>query len=82
MISHPHFEASFAEALDEVPDRETGLNPDELYGVPTSWCLLNKEEPKPPKRSGSRRIKPRDNHLGMKGPAAADYIVSSAPDLV
>lgn len=86
MISHPHFEAFFAEALDEVPDKETGLNPDELYGVYTSWCLLNKEEPQAPKALWTaleaHRIKPEDNHLGMKGPAAADYIVSSAPDLV
>lgn len=85
-MTHPHFEVFLAQAVDEEQDKEAGLGPDELYGLYTSWCLLNKEEPQPPEALWqalkTHRIKPRHNHVGMKGPAAADYIVSSAPDLV
>lgn len=81
-----HFDQFFAEAV--VPDREPGLGlgRDELYGLYTSWCLLHKAEPQPPaalwealQHSG---IDPDSNNLSMTGPAAADYIVASAPDLV
>jgi hypothetical protein len=81
-----HFEQFLAEAV--VPDREPGLGlgRDELYGLYTSWCLLHQAEPQPPaalweamKHSG---IDPDNNNLSMTGPAAADYIVASAPDLV
>ncbi|MFF1255015.1 hypothetical protein ACFVYC_21310 [Pseudarthrobacter sp. NPDC058329] len=85
-MSHPHFEVFLAQAIDEGQDKEAGLGPDELYGLYTSWCLLNKEEPQPPEALWealkAHRIKPEHNHLGMKGPAAADYIIASAPDLV
>ena len=81
-----HFDQFLAEAV--VPDREPGLGlgRDELYGLYTSWCLLNKAEPHTPsslwealQRAG---IDPDSNNLSMTGPAAADYIVASAPDLV
>lgn len=81
-----HFEAFLSQAVDEGRDTEAGLDPDELYGLYTSWCLLNNEDPRPPESLWqalkAHRIKPADNHLGMKGQAAADYIISSAPDLV
>lgn len=81
-----HFDQFLAEAV--VADREPGLGlgRDELYGLYTSWCLLNKAEPQSPaalwdalQRAG---IDPDSNNLSMTGPAAADYIVASAPDLV
>lgn len=85
MMSRPHFEAFFAQAIDEEKDRDTGLGPDELYGLYTSWCLLNNEEPQPSaalwEALKAHNIMPGHNHVGMKGPAAADYIISSAPDL-
>jgi hypothetical protein len=79
------FEAFLAQAIDEGQDKEAGLGPDELYGHYTIWCLLNKEEPQAPaalwEALKAHRIKP-EHHVGMKGPAAAAYILSSAPDLV
>jgi hypothetical protein len=80
-----HFEEFLAQAVDQERDNEAGLEPDELYGVYTSWCLINHEEPQPPEALWAalkaHRIKPADNHVAMKGPAAADYIMSSEPDL-
>ncbi|MET1085928.1 MAG: hypothetical protein ABWY04_02210 [Arthrobacter sp.] len=84
-MGHRHFEAFLSQAIDEEHYTEAGLDPDELYGLYTSWCLLNREDPKSPEALWEalkkHRIKPAHNHVGMKGPAAADYIISSAPDL-
>ncbi|WP_258804226.1 hypothetical protein [Pseudarthrobacter sp. NS4] len=85
-MSHPHFEVFLAQAIDEERHKEDGLSPDELYGLYTSWCLLNREEAQAPEALWealkAHRIKPGHNHVGMKGPAAANYIIASAPDLV
>lgn len=85
-VSHPHFEVFIAQAIDEKRDTDAGLGADELYGLYTSWCLLNKEEPQPAsllwEALKAHQIKPDHNHLAMKGPAAADYIIASEPDLV
>ncbi len=85
-VSHSHFEVFLAQAIDEDRDAEAGLGPDELYGLYTSWCLLNKEAPHAPEALWealkAHDIPPADNHVGMKGPAAADYIIASEPDLV
>jgi len=61
------------------------LDRDRLYGLYTSWCMINQQ------RLGSEstfwsamkhRINPGHNGLRMKGPAAADYILASYPGLV
>jgi hypothetical protein len=81
-----HFEEFLAEAV--VPDREPGLGlgRDELYGLYTSWCLINKAQLQPPDALWvaleDHGINPDSNNLSMTGPAAADYIVASAPPLV
>ncbi len=81
-----HFDRFLAEAL--TTDRETdgGLAKEELYGLYTSWCLMNQHQPEAAEALWAaldgRRIKPDDNTLAMSGPAALDYIVSSSPDLV
>lgn len=81
-----HFEDFLAEAV--VPDREPGLGlgRDELYGLYTSWCLIQKAQLQPPESLWAAMlangIDPDSNNLSMTGPAAADYIVASAPDLV
>jgi hypothetical protein len=81
-----HFEDFLAEAV--VPDREPGLGlgRDELYGLYTSWCLIQKAALQPPEALwealADRGIDPDNNNLSMTGPAAADYIVASAPPLV
>lgn len=81
-----HFEDFLAEAV--VPDREPGLGlgRDELYGLYTSWCLIHKAQLQPPEALwealADQGINPDSNNLSMTGPAAADYIVASAPPLV
>lgn len=81
-----HFEDFLAEAV--VPDREPGLGlgRDELYGLYTSWCLIQKAPLQSPEALWEalqvRGIDPDSNNLSMTGPAAADYIVASAPPLV
>ncbi|MFE8886578.1 hypothetical protein ACFYLX_12100 [Pseudarthrobacter enclensis] len=81
-----HFEDFLAEAV--VPDKEPGLGlgRDELYGLYTSWCLIHKAQLQTPdalwEALHAQGINPDSNNLSMTGPAAADYIVASAPDLV
>jgi hypothetical protein len=80
------FDRFLVEAV--TTDRETdgGLGEDELYGLYTSWCLINQTQPEPPQALWAaleeHRIKPGDNALAMTGPAATDYILCSAPDLL
>jgi hypothetical protein len=85
-MSKSHFEVFLSQSFHQERDNEAGLSPDELYGVYTSWCLLNNEEPQAPAALWAalkaHRIRPAHNHLIMKGPAAADYIIASAPDIV
>lgn len=67
-----------------VPDgrADTALGPDSFYGLYISWCLLNQVAPRPPRAFWAamriRGISPGRNRLGMKGPAAADYILASS----
>lgn len=81
-----HFKEFLAEAV--VPDREPGLGlgREELYGLYTSWCLIQKSPLQPPEALWAaledNGINPDHNNLSMTGPAAADYIVASAPPLV
>jgi hypothetical protein len=85
-MSTPHFDAFLAQCVHEDPDNETGLSADEIYGLYISWCLLNQEPPHTSEILMAalryRRIAPGNNQLVMKGPAATDYIVASAPAIV
>lgn len=80
-----HFDRFFAEAV--ITDRETdsGLGEDELYGLYTSWCVINQIEPESPTALWNalrgEQIEPSNNSLAMTGPAATDYIISSEPNL-
>lgn len=85
-MASTHFDRFLMEAV--TTDRETdgGLGADELYGLYTSWCLINQAPPEPPQALWAalkeHRIRPSHNGLAMTGPAATDYILSSVPDLV
>lgn len=85
-MTHKHFDDFLAEAVQKEPGHQKGLSLDELYGLYTSWCLLNGHDPEKPEALWtalwSRNIDPGQNDLAMKGPAAVDYIVASAPNLV
>lgn len=84
-MTDTHIEKFLSQAVNEEHDVESGLDGDELYGLYTSWCLINQVEPEAPEVLWAalkvRHISPGQNHLTMKGPAAADYIIASAPDL-
>ncbi|MFE4838106.1 hypothetical protein ACFRAU_25930 [Arthrobacter sp. NPDC056691] len=80
------FEQFVAEALTTERETDTVLGPDELYGLYTSWCLIHNVQPDAPaalfaalKANG---IDPQNCELAMTGPAAADYILASAPSLI
>jgi hypothetical protein len=85
-MSASHFDRFVAECLATERNAENGLSEDELYGLYTSWCLLDQVTPERPAGLWAalkeHRIEPRKNTVGMTGPAAADYIMSSEPDLI
>lgn len=81
-----NFDEFLHEAVNAEPGCDKGLNCKELFGLHTSWCLLKGYGPQVEKALWhalrQKSITPGKNTLAMTGPAAADYIVSSAPSLV
>lgn len=75
-----------SDALQEQPGSERGFSLDELYGLYISWCLMNDAVIESADTLWAALqawgIDPARNHLAMKGPAAVDYIIASAPDIV
>lgn len=70
-----------------ICDRESDftLARDPLYGLYTSWCCLNRTAPGSERSfwaAMNQRISTGHNGLRMKGPAAADYFLTSCPSLV
>ena len=84
-MTSPHFDRFLSEALSTERESDAGLGKDELYGLYTSWCLINQDRPQTAQSLWAalkeRRINPADNRLTMTGPAATDYILASAPNL-
>ncbi|MCQ6273356.1 hypothetical protein M8J71_23215 [Pseudarthrobacter sp. R1] len=85
-MSATHFDDFIRDAINSDPGSDKGLSSEELFGLYTSWCLLTEC---PSESADSlwraligRGIIPGKNALAMTGPAAADYILSSAPGLV
>lgn len=80
-----HFDDFLRESTSTEPGSETGLDAEELYGLYISWCALSGCPPESAEALwealAERDVIPGSNTLSMTGPAAADYIVSSAPDL-
>lgn len=83
-----------ADCITHVPDKDSGLTEDEMYGVYVSWCFLHLLSPGASgpfwtamaqrghdqrRLDAGRYIKPG---LGMRGPAAVDYILASQPSLI
>ncbi|WLQ05943.1 hypothetical protein [Arthrobacter oryzae] len=77
-----HFERFLLDAT-APDDTHCPLGPDCLYGLYTSWCLLHSIAPVDDIafRAAMERcgIDLRNSRRRMKGPAAADYILSSYP---
>jgi hypothetical protein len=82
VMATSHFERFLHEAT--VPDEtHCPLEPDCLYGLYTSWCLLHRISPAPEitfrDAMGRSVVHRRHSRLRMTGPAAADYILASYP---
>ena len=81
-----HFDRFLSEATAPNQDGDLSLRKDQLYGLYTSWCILNQSIPVPGTTFWSamkgHRIRPSDSGLRMRGPAAADYILATYPALV
>jgi hypothetical protein len=75
-----------SEATAPDQDGDASLRKDQLYGLYTSWCILNQCIPASAGEFWSemktRRIRSTDSRLRMTGAAAADYILATRPALV
>ena len=64
----------------------SGIGRDCLYGTYTSWCFLSRAVPHEEDAFWAamkkKRIRPGRTRLRIKGPAAADYILSTYPGLI
>lgn len=84
-VSATHFDDFLREAISRDPGSEQGLSKEALFGLYTSWCTLSGCPPESEEplweALASKGIDPAKNTLAMTGPAAADYILSSAPNL-
>lgn len=80
-----HFQQFLDEATITDPSAEHPLAPDCLYGLYVSWASLHGFRAKSDQafRAGMRRcgVDVNDCQLYMTGPAAADYILASYPDV-
>ncbi|MBT2549697.1 hypothetical protein [Arthrobacter sp. ISL-65] len=78
-----HFQQFLHDATYPAPETDSPLGPDCLYGLYTSWCLIQGLTPKTDSsfRAGMRRcrVNLRGARRKMKGRAAADYILASYP---
>ncbi|MEW1807718.1 hypothetical protein [Pseudarthrobacter sp. NPDC080039] len=84
-MAHSQFDIFLNEATYFDQASETTLDPDRLYGLYTSWCFINQQAPRPESKfwaAMKTKVSPGHRGLRMKGPAAADYILSSYPGLV
>ncbi|MFF1252932.1 hypothetical protein ACFVYC_10625 [Pseudarthrobacter sp. NPDC058329] len=80
-----HFQQFLEQATIHDPEAEHPLGPDCLYGLYISWASLHGFRAKSDQafRAGMLRCGVDVNHsqLHMTGPAAADYILSSYPNV-
>lgn len=87
MTPTAHFDRFLSEAIAADREAGAGLGPDTLYGLYTSWCRITHARTASPRAlfkalEDGHGISCSSNALAMTGPAATDYIVASAPNLV
>lgn len=84
-VKATHFEDFLREATSTDPGSEQGLSRETIFGLYESWCALSRcpseSEEALWAALASKGIDPEKNNLAMTGPAAADYILFSAPNL-
>jgi hypothetical protein len=83
-MASSHFQQFLHDATSPAPDTDLPLGPDCLYGLYTSWCLLQGITPSTSTsfRAGMRacNVNVHNGRLRMKGGrAVADYILASYP---
>ena len=79
-MAHSHFDQFLQEATYRDSESDSTLDGDSFYGLYTSWCYVTQSTPQAERifRAAMRaRVGSRRNGLRMKGPAAADYILTS-----
>ncbi|MDN3935564.1 MULTISPECIES: hypothetical protein [unclassified Arthrobacter] len=85
-MADSQFDQFLLEATTSDNAATVGIGRDCLYGVYTSWCFLTQSVPKPEDAFWAamkqKRIRPGRTPLRIKGPAAADYIMSTYPGLI
>ena len=84
-MANSQFDLFLHEATYFDQSSDSTLDQDRLYGLYTSWCFINQQAPGPESKfwaAMKNRITPGHTGLRMKGPAAADYIMTSYPGLV
>ncbi|WP_104044356.1 hypothetical protein [Arthrobacter sp. ZGTC412] len=83
-MAQSQFDQFLKEATYTDPESGLTLDGDALYGPYTSWCYISHNTPQPERifwEAMRQRSCPYPK-LRMKGPAAADYIMSSYPAMV
>jgi hypothetical protein len=84
-MANSQFDTFLQEATHVDNASDHSLDDDRLYGLYTSWCFINQQQPGNESifwAAMRRRMPSGHNGLRMKGPAAADYILTSYPGLV
>jgi hypothetical protein len=78
-MAHSQFDQFLEEATYRDPESDSTLDGDAFYGLYTSWCYVS-QKPRESEQvfwaSMRQRVGPRQK-LRMKGPAAADYILTA-----
>ncbi|MDQ0851593.1 hypothetical protein QFZ65_003531 [Arthrobacter sp. B3I9] len=85
-MAYSQFDRFLQEATAHDPASDRALGRNRLYGLYTSWCFVSQAVPGPEDEfwaaMRAHHIKPKGTGLRMKGPAAADYIMTSYLGLV
>jgi hypothetical protein len=78
-MAHSQFDQFLSDATYRDPESDSTLEGDSLYGLYTSWCYLSGRAPTAEHvfwTAMKQRVDPAQC-LKMKGPSAADYILTS-----
>lgn len=83
-MAYSQFDRFLQEATYREQESDSTLDPDSFYGLYTSWCSVSHNAPRAEQTFWAAmrdRVGPGQD-LRMKGPAAAEYILTSYPALV
>lgn len=83
-MAHSQFDQFLQEATYREYESSSTLDGDSFYGLYTSWCSVSHNTPRTEHTFWAAmkdRVGPGQG-LRMKGPAAADYLLTSYPALV